>query len=122
MTHEQAESARKARFVAQYTAVNGRAPQKARYRVAISGPTGQNRGRRIWADWRDKDRLADLYANLPPGHHVDHIVPLISEVVCGLHVPENLQYLTASENCRKGRSFDPDTFDWWPEGIPRPLK
>lgn len=39
---------------------------------------------------------------------VDHIVPLISDVVCGLHVEHNMQVLPFSDNVRKGNRVWPD--------------
>lgn len=39
-------------------------------------------------------------------HHVDHIIPLNHPLVCGLHVVANLQIIPATDNVRKGNSFD----------------
>jgi hypothetical protein len=61
--------------------------------------------------WADLDAIAGMYElaavfkrcglNL----HVDHVVPLNSDVVCGLHWEENLQLMHANENLAKSNKL-----------------
>ena len=59
-------------------------------------------------NWADMDLIQTVYDKAQwlssltgLTYHVDHLVPLQGENVCGLHVWENLQILEASINCSK---------------------
>jgi hypothetical protein len=59
----------------------------------------------------DLDAIAAIYGEARScgyAAHVDHIVPLVSKFVCGLHCAANLQILTPSENSRKNNRRWPD--------------
>ena len=65
--------------------------------------------------WADDELIGELYAlarlrtqltGIP--WEVDHIVPLNSDLVCGLHWEGNLQVIPAAANLAKSN-------DWWPE-------
>lgn len=59
--------------------------------------------------WADLDAISEAYKEAEyHGLHVDHIIPLQSKYVCGLHVWDNLQLLTESKNKAKGNRYWPD--------------
>jgi len=55
--------------------------------------------------WADVEAIRQFYMNKPQGCEVDHIIPLSGKTVSGLHVLENLQYLTIAENRSKNNKF-----------------
>ena len=82
-----------------------RNPQKALAIYKARNAVRKHRIKEQCPKWADKAKIREIYLNCPKGHHVDHIVPLKGKNVWGLHVENNLQYLTASENCKKHNKF-----------------
>lgn len=60
--------------------------------------------------WADSHAIIEIYRQCrdKPGYHVDHIVPLVSTLVCGLHCEANLQVIPAFENYSKNNRRWPD--------------
>lgn len=65
--------------------------------------------------WADEEKIKAIYRysrhltqTSGVAHHVDHIVPLRSKLVCGLHSEHNLQPIPATENARKRNWYWPD--------------
>jgi hypothetical protein len=79
---------------------------KAKYRAAKLCATP------VWLTPEQHKQILEFYTEAKrleqetcTKHHVDHIVPLQGLSVCGLHVPWNLQILTAKENVRKSNKW-----------------
>ena len=63
---------------------------------------------RAMPKWANQEKMKEIYKNRPIGYDVDHIVPLQSKLVCGLHWEGNLQYLPSRENQVKKNRYWPD--------------
>ena len=65
-----------------------------------------------WLTKEQKQEIQDIYKMakelqkiFPWEQHVDHIIPLQGVLVSGLHIPENLQILSAHLNCSKKNKY-----------------
>lgn len=58
-----------------------------------------------------RSEIRQFYKNCPEGFEVDHILPISHKLICGLHVPWNLQYLSKTDNRKKSNKFDGTNFN-----------
>jgi hypothetical protein len=72
---------------------------QSRYRSCKLKATPAWANQSLIAGLYDLARRLTLESGIP--HHVDHIFPLKSDWVCGLHVETNLRVITAKENIAK---------------------
>ena len=68
--------------------------------------------------WANEEAIKEIYFQCQQlsdltgiDHEVDHIYPLNSAYMCGLHVENNLQILTTKENRKKGNRYWPGQLD-----------
>ena len=107
-------------YVAKWRAKNAEAARAASRAWYVANPArsrAQEAKRRAAklravAAWADHDQIARVYDSarelreMGIDVHVDHIVPLQSKVVCGLHTHDNLQIILARDNISKSNRME----------------
>ena len=116
--YEEVRLAERARYHADAEASREKVRQKKRNNPATYLANNRKREqikRSAVPSWASEEIIRSIYQAAAKKtketgviHHVDHIVPLRSKIVCGLHVPHNLAVVASSENLKKGNRFWPD--------------
>ena len=102
--------------VKRWRAEKGREWEKGRRHIAAEKVSRRRAvHRNATPAWVDREAMHAVYAEARRltqetgvRHHVDHVVPLVSKEVCGLHAHTNLAVLPATENLVKSNRHWPD--------------
>lgn len=88
----------------------GKANRGKRNRIIAARRWWVKRATPAWLNADHMESIKAIYAEAASYGvgimHVDHIVPIRGESVCGLHVPWNLQILPSAENVAKGNRYE----------------
>lgn len=86
-----------------------------RARCAFYGAERYNNMKQARPKWANPFFMREIYhlailrsRALGIPHHVDHIVPIKSKIVCGLHVENNMRVILARTNIQKSNIIWPD--------------
>jgi hypothetical protein len=79
--------------------------RRLKKKQAIPGWFNEAEVKKVYKQCRELTTLTGIE------HELDHIVPLVSPYVCGLHWHGNMQILTKTENRRKNNNYWPDMPD-----------
>jgi len=90
--------------------------KKNKHRVQVYSRLSHLRRKTRHIAWADKEMMFEIYKLRDEitkitgvQYHVDHYYPLQGETICGLHISENMQIITAEENLAKGNKM-PEEF------------
>ena len=75
-------------------------------RVKLAWSKSRAKRERRCVSWANMSKMAEIYKNCPERMVVDHIIPLNGKFISGLHVENNLQYLSEKENLKKKNKFN----------------
>lgn len=86
-----------------------------RYGTRMQGMVRRQSERRATPKWADRKAIAAVWKasrkltqDTGIQYSVDHVVPLLHPMVCGLHVETNLAIMTLSDNIKKSNNVWPD--------------
>lgn len=80
----------------------------------------KDRIRKATPAWYDADKhqeLVELREDLNKSNagkapfHIDHVIPIAGDTVCGLHVHTNMRVISGYDNCCKGNRFPSEGVD-----------
>lgn len=92
---------------------------KQKNRGVVNAQTSRRRAKKLHAtpSWANPNLIKEVYIKCAEmtestgiHYHVNHIIPLQGRYVCGLHVENNLEIITAEENCKLGNSHESDNW------------